>query len=412
MDREMMKKYAALAVRTGVNLQLGQRAEIFAAPQDYEFAEMVAAECYQAGASQVLMEWEDQKTRRMAYLYESSEVLGTVLPYELEKEKWRTEVLPARIYIEGDDPDGLAGVNPEKMQRALVKRKKVIKPYRDARDMKDQWTILAIPSPEWARKVFPDSPECEAMEKLWRAIFACTYVTRTNDPISDWDRHNSDFLIRTRKLNGYGFCRLHYTNGIGTDFTVGLIPGAVWMGGGETTQSGVYYNPNMPTEEIFTSPMAGDAEGTLVSSMPLSYQGMMIEDFSITFEGGRAVSWKADQGEDVLERIITMDEGSAKIGELALVPVSSPVSKSGLLFYNTLFDENASCHVALGAGFNNTIPGYEKMTQEEIHRAGVNDSVTHVDFMIGTPDLQVTGIMADGTEVPIFRNGEWSEIFE
>lgn len=412
MDRDRMKKYASLAVRTGVNLQLGQRAMIYASVQNYEFAEMVAAECYQAGASQVLMEWQDQKIQKMAYLHESLEILGTVLPFELEKEKWKTDTLPARIYIEGDDPDGLSGVNPDKMQQALVRRKKVIKPYRDARDMKDQWTIIAIPTPEWARKVFPDSPECEAMEKLWEAIFACTYVTSDNDPIREWDRHNSDFLIRSAKLNEYGFSRLHYTSGLGTDFTAELIPGGIWMGGGEYTQSGVYYNPNMPTEEIFTSPMAGRAEGKLVASKPLSYQGMMIEDFSLTFHDGRVISWEAREGGDVLEKILSMDEGASRIGELALVPASSPVSQSGLMFYNTLFDENASCHVALGFGFSNALPGYEKMSAEEIHKAGINDSVTHVDFMIGTTDLMVTGIQPDGTEIPIFRNGEWSELFD
>ena len=411
MDQKQIRKYARLAVQTGVNLQPGQTAMIYVAPDQYAFAEMVMEECYQAGAGHVMIEWTFQPATRMAYIYESLETLSKVPVWLEEKHKWMAEELPAHIHILSDDPDGLAGLDADKMQKAIVARNKILKKYRDLRENKDQWTIVAIPSPAWAAKVFPDLAEEEAMEALWKAIFSCVHISAENDPVADWNQHNKNFLNRCDKLNGYAFERLEYHNGIGTDFTVELIPGVLWAGGGEYSLQGIYYNPNMPTEEIFTSPMAGKCEGTLVASKPLSYQGRMIENFSVTFKNGKAVSWKAEKGEDVLERIITMDEGSHMLGEIALVPESSSVSRTGVMFYETLFDENASCHVALGAGFSNLLPGFEKMTMEEWHAAGINDSMTHVDFMVGTSDMKITGVTKDGKRVDIFVDGEWSEEF-
>ena len=412
MDQNQIRKYAKLAVCTGVSLQPGQTAMIYVSPEQYAFAEMVMEECYLAGAAEVLIEWTFQPATRMAYQYESLETLSTVKNWVEEKHKWMAEKLPAHIHILSDDPDGLAGVDSDKMQKSMIARSKVLKKYRDMRENKDQWTIIAVPSPVWAKKVFPELSCEDAMEELWKAIFSCVHISADNDPVADWNQHNENFLARSRKLNEYGFDHLTYKNSLGTDFTVQLIPGVLWAGGGEyASGSNIYYNPNMPTEEIFTTPQAGKCEGTLVASKPLSYQGRLIENFSVTFENGRAVSWKAEKGEDVLERIITMDEGSHMLGELALVPESSSVSRTGVMFYETLFDENASCHVALGAGFSNLLPGFEDMTPQEWQEHGINDSITHVDFMIGTPDMKITGVMKDGKEVDIFVDGEWAEEF-
>ncbi|MDD6213075.1 MAG: aminopeptidase [Clostridiales bacterium] len=411
MDQERIRKYAKLAVCTGVNVQPGQTVMIFVSPEQHEFAAMVAEECYLAGAGKVMMEWTFQPVTKMAYQYETVESLGEVPEWLEAKHRWMAEELPCHIHILSDDPDGLAGVDPEKMQQAMVKKNRVLKKYRDARENRDQWTIIAVPSPSWAKKVYPNETEEAAQAKLWEDIFSCVHIEKDKDPVDAWNRHNHQFLERCRKLNEYGFEYLEYKNQLGTDFRVWLIPGAVWMGGGEYTMGGTYYNPNMPTEEIFTTPASGRAEGKVVSSKPLSYQGMLIEDFWVEFKEGKAVSWSARCGEEVLGKIITMDEGSCCLGEVALVPESSPVSQTGHMFYETLFDENASCHLALGAGFSNVLPNYDKMTAEEWKEAGINDSLIHVDFMIGTPDMNIQGVTSDGKRVDIFVNGEWAEEF-
>lgn len=412
MDKNMIRKYAKLAVCTGINVQPGQSVVIYVAPDQHEFAEMVIEECYLAGAGEVLVEWTFQPATRMAYQYQTVEKLSEVKTFTEMKMKWMADELPAHIHIASDDPDGLAGIDTQKMQQAMIARNKVLKKYRDARENKDQWTIIGVPSAAWARKVFPDLVETEAIEKLWEAIFSCVHISKDNDPVADWEEHNRRFLERSKKLNDYGFECMEYHNSLGTDFTCQLIPGVAWAGGGEYTLSGTYFNPNMPTEEIFTSPWAGKCEGTLVASKPLSYQGMLIDEFSVTFKDGKAVAWKAKKGQDVLERIITMDEGSHMLGELALVPESSSVSRTGVMFYETLFDENASCHVALGFGFTNLLPGFENMDKEQLKEAGINDSMTHVDFMIGTSDMHIVGVTKDGKRVDVFVDGEWAEEFQ
>lgn len=318
------------------------------------------------------------------------------------------EELPAMIHILSDDPDGLNGVDQEKMQKSNAARRKIVKKYRDAMENRHQWTIVAAPSKAWAKKVFPGLTCAKAKDQLWEAILQTVRVDKSNDPIEAWAEHNRNFQEKCKILTEYDFDRLHYTSSNGTDFTVWLIPHARWIGGGETALNGVYYNPNMPTEEIFTSPMKGKAEGKLVSTKPLSYQGQLIEDFSITFEAGKAVEWEARKGKDVLGHMIQTDEGSAYLGELALVPYDSPISNVGILFYETLFDENASCHVALGRGFSMALDGFEAMTWEEATNKGINDSLIHVDFMIGSGDLSVDGYTREGKKVTVFHNGNWA----
>jgi aminopeptidase len=317
------------------------------------------------------------------------------------------EEIPCRIYIESEDPDGLKGVNIEKMQKASMATYPIIKPFRDAIENKEQWTIAAIPSYKWAQKVFPNDTKRVAYEKLWNEILKTVYVDAENDASLAWENHNREFKERCDWLNNAKFDYLEYKSANGTDFRASLIPSANWLGGGETSLQGYYFNPNMPTEEIFTSPKKGFAEGKLVSTKPLSYQGQLINNFWIVFKEGKAVEWDAEVGKEQLDKMLGMDEGAPYLGELALIPCNSPISNSGVLFYNTLFDENASCHVALGKGFSNVLEGFDKLSLEECTALGINDSMIHVDFMIGTSDMNITGYK-DGKATPIFVNGEWA----
>ena len=311
------------------------------------------------------------------------------------------------IYLMSDDPDGLAGINQKKMAQSMAARAKVIKPIRTKMENKYQWCIAAVPGKEWAKKVFPGERASVAVEKLWEAILSTSRVNE--DPIEAWNQHNANLAAKCAYMNSLGIKELKYKSSNGTDFRVGLLPNAIFMAGGEETLGrGVYYNPNIPTEEVFTSPRKGDADGIVYSSKPLSYGGQLIEDFWVKFEGGKAVEVGAKKNEALLREIIAMDEGAPFLGEVALVPYSSPINQSGLLFYNTLFDENAVCHLALGRGFTNVIKGYENHTQQELHDMGINDSIVHEDFMIGSPDLSITAICEDGKEVAIFRDGEWA----
>lgn len=407
MKKALLKKYARLAVVTGAAVQKNQPVVVYADVEQSEFAMLVVEEAYKAGASKVRMEWLSQPLTKLHFRHQNLKNLSHVDAWVEEREKQFCEELPATIHILSEDPDGLKGVNKDKMQKVRQSRYKVLKKYRDESDNKYQWTILAVPSKQWAKKVFPAERTSVAISKLWDAILKTIRLTEDNDPVEAWEQHNKAFAEKCAFLNNQKFEYLHYSSKNGTDFKCWLIPQANWIGGGEKTLRGVYFNPNMPTEEVFTSPMKGRCEGRLVSTKPLSYLGQLIENFYIDFKDGKAVSWDAEKGKDTLEKIITSDESAAMLGELALVPDDSPISNSGILFYNTLFDENASCHVALGAGFTNTINGYEKLTQDECHALGINDSMVHVDFMIGAPDMQITGYK-DGIAIPIFKNGNWA----
>ena len=323
--------------------------------------------------------------------------------------KWENQVekLPCKIYLISEDPDGLAGIDQAKYAKAMAARSKLIKPIRARMDNKYQWCIAAVPGKEWAKKIFPGERASVAVEKLWEAILSTSRVN--DDPIKAWNEHNADLKKRYEYLNSLGIKELKYKASNGTDFRVGLIPEGVFLGGGEHTQGrGVYFNPNIPTEEIFTSPKKGDADGIVYSSKPLSYGGQLIDNFWIKFEGGKAVDVGAEQNESLLRELIAMDEGAAYLGECALVPYSSPIRESGLLFYNTLFDENAACHLALGRGFTNLLRDYDKYTEKEAHELGINDSIVHEDFMIGTADMDITAVCQDGREIKIFEKGEWA----
>lgn len=408
MKKSIMRKYAKLAVKTGVNMQKGQGCIISAQVDQYEFAEMVAEEAYRAGAKWVTINWGDQNVTKLAYRHETLTQLSKVEEWQKARQQYYVDELPAMIHIASADPDGLKGVNIQKMQKSGAAVAKVLKPYRDAMDNKYQWCILAVPSKKWAKKVFPGERTSTAVEKLWEAILNTVHVSADNDPTAEWQKHNDTLHEKCAKLNSLDLDYLHYEAPNGTDFKCWLISGATWHGGCDALPNGVSYNPNMPSEECFTSPMRGKCEGTLVSTLPLSYQGNLIDKFSIRFENGKAVEVHAEQGQELLEHMIAMDEGACMLGELALVPHDSPISNSGILFYNTLFDENAACHVALGAGFNETLPGFENMTEEELLEKGINDSIIHVDFMIGCKELNVTGYTRDGKKVQVFKDGNWA----
>ena len=408
MQKTIMRKYARLIARTGANIQKGQTVRLFINADQYEFATIMVDECYKAGASRVDIDWDWQPITKLDYRYRTLKSLSTVQKWQEERLKLMTEEYPCRIFIVSDDPDGLKGINQKKMQKAQQARYPIIKPYRDAIESKHQWTIAAIPSYVWAKKIFPDLKKNAAYEKLWEAILATVHVTKDNDPVEAWDRHNADLKNRCEWLNSFKFDYLEYHSANGTDFKAWLIPEGHWCGGAEATKQGVIFNPNLPTEEVFTSPMKGRAEGKLVATKPLSYEGQLIENFSITFKDGKAVEWEAEKGKELLDKMIGMDEGSAMLGELALIPKESPINQSGILYYETLFDENATCHVALGAGFNDTIDGYLDKTNEECRALGINDSIIHVDFMIGSDDLEIIGYK-DGVATPIFKNGTWAD---
>ncbi len=409
MNKTVLRKYARLIVKMGVNIKKGQGAIIMTETDQAEFALMVADEAYKAGAKWVDMQWMNQEFDKLQLRKESVKTLTNIPEWQKARLQRMADELPVRIMIASADPDGLKGVNVEKMQKVNLAKMKVQKPYRDAIDNKHQWVIVAVPSAKWAKKVFPGERTSTAVSKLWDAILQSVRVTKDNDPVAEWQAHSEALKARYEKLNACQFAKMHYYSENGTDFTAGLIPDSEWTGGGDTLPDGTFFVPNMPTEEIFTSPMKGEAEGTVVATMPLSYQGNLIENFSITFEGGRAVSCKAEKGQELLERMIAMDEGAAMLGELALIPHDSPISNQGILYYNTLFDENASCHLALGRGFS--VLKDKDLTKEQMHEKGVNDSVIHVDFMIGDGTLNIDGITADGEVVPVFRNGNWAEKF-
>lgn len=406
MKKTVLRKYAQLIAEKGVNIQKKQEVIIQCELDQPEFVKMLVEECYRAGAGKVIVYWDYQPLEKIHYRYQSVTTLSKVEKWEEERLQHYVDKLPCRIYLVSEDPDGLKGVNQEKMNKAMQKRFPIIKPYRDKMENRYQWCIAAVPGEKWAKKVFPGLPKGKAIEKLWEAILFTSRVD--DDPVAAWDKHNKDLHDRCEYLNSLGIDKLIYKGTNGTDFSVGMIDDAVFRGGGEVSLQGIYFNPNIPTEECFISPKRGIAEGIVYATKPLSYQGQLIEGFSIRFENGKAVEVHAEKNEELLKKMISMDEGAAYLGECALVPVNSPISESGLLFYETLFDENAACHLALGMGFADSIKDFDKYTLDECREKGINDSMIHVDFMIGFDGLDIDAVTRDGKTVPIFRKGTWA----
>ena len=406
MKKSVLREYARLIVRCGVNVQKGQTVLVSADLDQPEFVQMVVDEAYKAKAKEVIVQWNYQPLSKLHYRYQNVKTLGTVKEWEKARQQFYCDVLPARIHLTSADPDGMKGINMTKVARARQMSYPVLKSYFDQRENKEQWCIAAVPGVAWAKKMFPNLSKKQAVEKLWEAILHTARVTE--DPVKAWEEHNADLQARCAYLNSLNIRSLHYTADNGTDFTVGMIPEAQFCGGGETSLQGIFFNPNIPTEECFISPMRGEAEGIVYSTKPLSYQGQLIDNFYMRFENGKVVEVHAEKGEELLKRMISMDEGAAYLGECALVPQASPISESGLLFYNTLFDENAACHLAVGMGFADTIKDFQNKTLEECRALGVNDSMIHEDFMIGCDTMNIDATCADGKVVPIFRNGNWA----
>ncbi len=442
MQQERLQKYAELIAKCGLNVRKGQEVIIRCGLDQPEFVATVVEECYKLGAERVKVEWSYMPITKLNYNYRTLESLSDVT--DVEKAEWQRKLdkLPCLLWLDSDDPDGLSGTDSAKIAKANMARFPVIKPYREALENRYQWCIAAVPGAEWAKKVFPGLPEAEATERLWEAILNASRVD--GDPIKAWEKHNAELSKYCKLLNDYKFKYLEYESSNGTCLKIGLNPRGRFAGGGETTlpsaaaganlpqkgaadadknarqsaadtakaqpsaAGGVYFNPNIPSEEVFTTPLRGVAEGKAVATKPLSYQGKLIENFWVRFEGGKVVEVYAEKNQDVLEKMVAMDEGAAYLGEVALIGYDSPINNTGILFYNTLFDENASCHLALGRGFNECLSGFENMTAEEIEKAGVNNSMIHVDFMIGSRDLRITGVTEEGEKVPVFVNGDWA----
>ena len=408
MDTEQLRRYARLIAVTGGGIMPGQSVVLRAGLDQPEFVLMLAEECYRAGAAEVEVEWEYQPLAKLDNRWQSVDTLGTVKPWQEQKLRCRADSLPVMLYLESADPDGLAGIDQQKRAEAMRRRYAVTKPISDAMENRYQWCIAAVPGAGWARKVFPGLPDGEAVERLWEAILSCSRAL-DGDPAENWAQHNAFLTDRCRRLNSMGLVKLEYRSANGTDLTVGLIPEARFLGGAETNPvNGAVYNPNIPSQEVYITPRAGEAEGIVYATRPLAYRGQLIEDFWIRFEGGRAVDCGAGRNEEALRALIAMDEGSCMLGECALVPYESPIRNSGIMFYNTLFDENAACHLALGRGYTSNIENYGSYTLDELRAMGVNDSMVHEDFMIGSADLAVTGIRATGERVPIFTDGGWA----
>ncbi len=405
---ERLDKYAELIVYKGCALKGGQELYITAPLQTVDFTRRVVRTAYEAGARQVTVAWSDEVCGRMTYDNAPLEVFETLEPWRAERSNSMVRRGAAILNILSEDPEVMTGVDQAKIIASARASHAACKEFYDALDFgRNVWCIAGASSPDWACKVFPDLSEEEATRKLWDAIMDTARVD--NDPCAAWDAHRATFDARKAWLNSQHLDALHYTASNGTDFTVGLLEKGRWEGGGQATADGTYFFPNIPTEEIFTSPDRMRADGIVHSALPLIYNGARVQDFWVRFEDGKAVECDAEVGRDVLQGIIDIDEGSCRLGECALIPYESPIRQTGILFLNTLYDENASCHLALGKGFPDCYEGGYDLDSEQLEREGVNESATHVDFMIGTEDLCITGIKADGSEVSVFSDGTWAE---
>ena len=405
---EKLREYARLLVRVGLNIQPGQRMIISSPVECAAFARLCAAEAYEAQCKEVVMNWTDDAMTRMKYQNAAEEIFDEVPLWR--RHFFNDHALEGAAYlaISATDPENLKGVDSQRMIRAQRASGKALKDF-DRLQMCGgfPWCIASIPIPSWAARVFPNMDEAEAVSALWDAIFQAVRITGDGKAVERWHEHLDTLQKRLETLNALKLQSLHYTNALGTDLTVELPEGHVWESGGDVTLNGQTYIANIPTEEIFTAPLKTGANGVIMGAMPLVHDGNTIENFRFVVENGKIVEATARLGEQVLQAAISVDEGAAYFGEVALVPYDSPISNQGLLFYNTLFDENAACHIAFGEAYP-CLEGGQKMSKDELKARGLNDSITHVDFMIGTPDLSITGKTRDGREVPIFINGNFA----
>ncbi|MFP4975894.1 aminopeptidase [Paenibacillus sp. CN-4] len=402
-----LEKYAELAVKIGVNVQPGQTLVINAPLAAAEFIRLIARQAYAAGAGFVKVNWTDETITRLMFEHAEDEILSKPPVWFAGELTELAENGAATLAVVADNPDALKGIDPQRIATYQKTRSETLTKYREMQ-MSDKvsWSIVAYPSQAWADKVFPELPEDERVNKLWEAIFRAVRLD-SDDPVAAWQSHLNTLESKASVLNAKKYKSLHYI-APGTDLVIELPEGHRWEQGSSINAKGHSFVANMPTEEVFTAPLKTGVNGTVSSTKPLSYGGNVIDGFSITFENGRIVSVSAEKGQETLEHLISMDEGSKYLGEVALVPHRSPISNSNILFYNTLFDENASNHLAIGEAYATCLEGGKELSKEEQVARGLNKSVTHVDFMIGSAEMDIDGILADGTREPVFRGGNWA----
>ncbi|MGT2925761.1 aminopeptidase [Streptococcus cuniculipharyngis] len=405
---ENLKKYAQLLIAKGVNVQKGHTLVLAIDVRQHEFARLLVQEAYAKGASEVVVDYTDEVVTREKYLHADQDRLTTIPQYMVDRSNYFLDKKASRLVILSANPNAYAAVDPSRLSAATKALNTALEKQRNAMQAnKFSWNLGAAASPEWAAMVFPDLETSEEqVDALWDAIFKMNRVY-DEDPIKSWDEHEAKLTAKAKILNDMQFDALHYT-APGTDLTLGMPKNHVWEAAGSYNAQGEKFIANMPTEEIFTAPDYRRADGVVSSTKPLSYAGVVIENMTFTFKDGQIVDVKADKGEETLKRMIEENDGARSLGEVALVPHKTPISLSGLTFFNTLFDENASNHLAIGAAYAHSIEGGVDMSREELKEAGLNNSSTHVDFMIGSDQMDIDGITADGKRVPIFRGGEWA----
>lgn len=408
MNKCYLEKYARLIVKTGVNIQDNQTLVINSPVECAEFTRMISEIAYKEGARDVVVSWNDEKLSKIKYLNGKEDTFDEFPGWKKELYTSYAENGAAFLSISASDPELMKDVDQKRIARANKASSLALAEYR-SRMMSDKnvWCVVSIPTKAWAKKVFPELSEKEAVEKLWSSIFQAVRADM-EDPVKAWVDHVNNFKKSMDFLNKNNFKYLKYKNELGTDLSIELPKGHLWLGGSSITPEGTEFAPNIPTEEVFTLPLKTGVNGKVFSSKPLNYNGNLIDNFVITFKEGRIVDFTAEKGYETLKSLIETDEGSHYLGEVALVPFDSPISSSNILYYNTLFDENASCHLAIGEAYPICIKGNENMSKEELKNAGVNDSFEHVDFMVGTKDLSITGITEDGKKVEVFKNGNFT----
>lgn len=408
MNKSFLIKYASLAVNIGVNIQKDNILVISSPIETAEFARLITEEAYKSGAKDVIVHYGDQKLTKIKLENSSLETISNIPEWQAESYNYYARQEACFISISASDPDGLKGVPVEKIGASQKARTSALKEYFDnSMSNKCRWCVLSVPTLSWAKKVFPKVSDDEAMESLWDVIFKTVRVD-TENPVNAWEKHNAYLEEKIKFMNNNNFKSVHLKSANGTDLNIELPEGHIWAGGSERDVNGIAFNANMPTEEVFTLPKKTGVNGIVYSSKPLSYGGNLIDNFSITFKDGKAIDFTAETGYDVLKQMLESDEGAKYLGEVAFVPYNSPISNSKLIFFNTLFDENAACHLAFGRAYESCVKDADKYSEEELEKIGVNNSIIHVDFMIGTSDLEVTGINENGETIQIFSNGNWA----
>jgi len=408
-SQNRLRKYARLAVSIGANVQPGQMLLIQAATDTREFVRLCVEEGYAAGAGFVQVRWNDDPITHTTFQNASVEALEEVPAWMVSQFDYYMEKGAAMLSVSSPTPSLLADIDPVKLQRANVAQRKALTSWQTfMMGNRTQWSIVAVPTVAWAKKVFPDLEDEAAVASLWDAIFNAVRVHEDNDPVQEWKEHNARLSAHNKALNDFNFKTLHFQNSLGTDLFLDLVENHIWAGGDEANTQGIRFNPNMPTEESFSMPSKFGVHGKVVATKPLNYNGRLIDGFWLQFKDGKVVDYDATKEKDALANLLSTDEGSSYLGEVALISHDSPISNSGILFLNTLFDENASCHLALGRAYPMNIKGGTEMSQEELSAAGSNHSMEHQDFMFGSADMEITGIRHDGMKVVLFKNGNFA----